>query len=184
MIITINRRKFIKTAAVFLLVLAALWVCFVGLLKVAYPEKYKEHVFYYAHEYELDPYLVFSIMKSESGFDKNAASHKSAIGLMQITEETAEWIASKTGEQEYDLADPETNIRFSCWYLQHLAETFSGDWRVMLAAYNAGSGNVSKWLADPRYSKDGKTLDEIPFGETKRYVNRVFNNYKIYIKLY
>ena len=54
----------------------------------------------------------------------------------------------------------------------------------MLAAYNAGSGNVSKWLADPRYSSDGKTLTEIPFGETKRYVNRVFNNYKIYDKLY
>ena len=89
--------------------------------------------------------------------------------------------------QEYHL--PESlvysvvNIKIGCWYLDKLIHQFDGI-QTALAAYNAGSGNVSKWLLDSKYSDDGKTLKEIPYGETKRYVKKVIITQKIYQWLY
>ena len=99
-----------------------------------------------------------------------------------MTEETGLWAAGQVGlEQEtLNLKDPETNIRLGCWYLKWLDEKFSGVQETGLAAYNAGHGNVAKWLADEEKSRDGMKLDEIPFGETKSYVKRVQLAEKLY----
>lgn len=155
--------------------------------KILYPIKYSEYVCTYANEYNIDPYMVFSVIKAESNFNAEAKSHKNALGLMQITPPTAGWIAQKMGIENFEeekLLDPELNIRMGCWYLDNLRIEFKGDINLVLAAYNGGRGNVKKWLRNNQYSRDGKTLYNIPFKETDEYVKKVNANYNIYFKLY
>lgn len=106
---------------------------------------------------------------------------------MQISLVTGEWAFTELNIDGYTLDklyEPETNIMVGCWYLNVLQEEFNGDLRLVLAAYNGGSGNVSKWLKDEKYSKDGKTLDRIPYKETEEYVNKVLRYNEIYRKVY
>lgn len=125
------------------------------------------------------------VIKAESNYIHDAHSGV-ARGLMQITDDTAEWICAKIGlEHEPDLVEnPEVNIRMGCYYLKYLIDYYDGNTEVALAAYNAGMGNVSKWLEDERYSTDGKELSDIPFSETRNYVKRVREYTKTYRKLY
>ena len=143
---------------------------------------YKDYILQYSKEYRLNPYLVMAIIKTESNFDKDAISPKGAMGLMQITESTAEWVAESTGTADFeihDLYDPETNIKMGCWYINKLREEF-GTTELILAAYNAGPGNVDEWLKDSDISKDGQKLDNIPFVETDNYIKKVLSNEEIY----
>ena len=128
--------------------------------------------------------LLQGVIFAESKFLEDAHSGKAA-GLMQITEETASWICCEL-DMEYSeemLYIPETNIEMGSFYLAYLAEKYK-NMDTALAAYNAGMGNVAKWLKDKRYSSDGVTLSDIPFGETKRYVQRVNRLKKLYEIIY
>ncbi len=152
-----------------------------------YPVAYTELILQYAGEYELDPYLVQSIMRCESSNDPNAVSEAGAIGLMQIMPDTATWIAHKldlddvyTQEMLYD---PESNLEFGCWYLHFLSGRFHGNRKLMIAAYNAGHGSVEDWLNDPRFSEYGELLT-IPFEQTARYYEKVTAAYENYTTLY
>ncbi|MGL4655969.1 MAG: lytic transglycosylase domain-containing protein [Sarcina sp.] len=151
-----------------------------------FPPKYSNYVVKYSKEYDVDPMLVMAIMKAESNFNEDAQSKKDARGLMQITGSTGEWIAEQLGVKNFDvnmLKDPETSIKFACWYLNNLEKEF-GNEKLVIAAYNAGRGNVQKWLNDQKYSRTGENLDYIPFKETDKYVKKV-NAYKnIYTSLY
>ena len=131
----------------------------------------------------LDENLVYSVIKVESKFRKDAVSHKGAKGLMQISDITREWAKEEMNLGDIDIFDPKTNIKIGCWYLNKLYKEF-GRLDLVIAAYNGGSGNVNKWLSDYSYSKDGKSLDLIPFEETSMYVKKVTKNYKMYNKLY
>ena len=170
-------------------------------VKSLYPLKYKDFVVKYSSLYEnLDPYLVLSVIKAESSFDPNATSYKNARGLMQITDDTAIWIAEKMKIENFkieNLYDPETNIKMGCWYLNNLMEEFmyeegvyiqneeqSERKKLVLAAYNAGRGNVALWLRDKKLSSSGRALESIPFKETERYVEKVQKYNLIYQKLY
>ena len=149
-----------------------------------YPRKYSVYVEKYSKEYNLDENFVYSIIKAESKFNPNALSHKGAKGLMQIADITRDWaIVELDLEKDIDIYDPETNIMIGCWYLNRLYKEF-GDTDLVIAAYNGGSGNVSKWLADEKYSQDGKKLHIIPFDETDKYVKKVNRNYEQYNKIY
>lgn len=149
-----------------------------------YPRKYSVYVEKYSKEYNLDENFVYSIIKAESKFNPNALSHKGAKGLMQIADITRDWaIVELDLEKDIDIYDPETNIMIGCWYLNHLYKEF-GDTDLVIAAYNGGSGNVSKWLADEKYSEDGEKLHIIPFDETDKYVKKVNRNYEQYNKIY
>jgi len=152
-----------------------------------YPLKYEELIIRYASEYRLDPYLVCAVIWVESKFDATATSHRGARGLMQVIPATGQWAAEKLGIEGYNddsLYDPAVNIQIGCWYLDNLRRQFNGNIDLALAAYNGGSGNVEKWLKDPRYSKDGEGLDDIPFKETRDFVARVWNAYDKYRRLY
>lgn len=152
-----------------------------------FPYKYKEYVDVYSKEYNLDPLFVLSVMKTESKFDDNAHSHKNAVGLMQITVETGEWAAKEMGYTTFskdDLYNEQYNIRMGCWYLRWLGDMFNNDINLMIAAYNAGPTNVQNWLKDKDYSSNGKNLEYIPFGETKKYVDKVNTYYSVYEYLY
>lgn len=152
-----------------------------------YPIAYTELIQRYAKEFELDPYLVTAIMRCESSNDPLAVSHKGAIGLMQIMPDTGVWIAHKLdlddSYREEQLYEPETNVRFACWYLQFLTNRLHGDRTCMIAAYNAGHRSVENWLEDPAYSSNG-TLHTIPFPETERYYGKVTTAYDKYKTLY
>lgn len=166
------------------LVLTAIFGC-VSVMKTLYPLDYDNFVQAYADEYNLEKAFVFSVIKCESNFDPNAVSSVEAKGLMQIMPETFTWLKTKTGESlpEKMLFDPETSIKYGCLYYELLVDMF-GDEATAVAAYHAGLGNVSKWLKDEKFSKDGKHLSDIPFSTTKAYVERVMKTKAIYQKLY
>ena len=84
---------------------------------------------------------------------------------------------------EQGLKDPETNIRIGTWYLKFLTDRYDNT-STAAAAYNAGHGNVDKWLKNTEYSYGGNTLYKIPFEETEKYVKKVKRAYEIYKKLY
>ncbi len=151
--------------------------------KYVYPLDYKKEVFESSYEFNLDKALVFALIKTESSFNKKAVSEKGAVGLMQVTVKTAEFIAKELNVKEYDLYNPKTNIRFGCYYLKYLIKGFNNV-RTALCAYNAGEGNVRNWLKNPQNSKDGKTLNKIPFKETREYVERIEKSFAKYTKLY
>ena len=130
--------------------------------------------------------MVYAVIFTESHFEERAVSTKNAKGLMQIGEGTGAWgadILRLEGYTKESLFVPHINIQIGCWYLERLEKQF-GITETALAAYNAGSGNVSRWLENPNYSQDGKTLQQIPYGETKRYVKKVMTVQKIYQWLY
>ncbi len=188
-----NRRKKSGKLKFFvvLTILILIVVFSIGVMKYAlhymYPLTYSEYVERYSEEYNLDKNLVFSMIKAESGFDSNAVSPRNAKGLMQIMDDTGKWAAEKMKIQDFDagrLLEPETNIRIGCWYIARLLKQYDQNTELALAAYNAGSGNVSKWLKDESISKDGRTLDKIPFEETRNYVEKIKKYNTMYKKLY
>lgn len=137
----------------------------------------------YSKEYGIDDSLVYSVIKVESKFNKKAISKRNAKGLMQISEITQNWAQEELGLENIDIFDPETNIKIGCWYLNKLFKEFN-DLDLVITAYNGGSGNVSKWLKNDAYSIDGNKLHEIPFEETKNYLEKVKENYRVYKALY
>lgn len=157
------------------------------LLRAAYPVYHEKSILDIAGEYDLDPALVFAVIRTESSWRADTVSSAGARGLMQITEATFNFILVKAGWKDYvyeDLFTPEVNIRFGVFFLDYLIGDFDGITDTALAAYNAGRGSVQKWLADPRYSSDGKHLSHIPFLETRNYVKKVNAAYKAYTRLY
>jgi soluble lytic murein transglycosylase len=156
--------------------LLALVVCGVALYVVVdnppwferlrYPLRYSEYVRAHARENDLDPALLAAVIYQESKFDASAESKSGAIGLMQLTPSTAHGIAVRTGGSRFrteDLLNPEINIRYGAWYLRNLFQKYR-DERLVLAAYNAGQGNVDRWRAGGQ---------PIAFPETRAYVSRV-----------
>ena len=156
--------------------------------KQKYPRIYSEFVQKYSDAFGVPESIIYAVLKAESDFDKNAVSSSDppALGLMQLTEETYEWVSSyllKEPVSAFSIYDPDTNIRNGTRYLAYLYVRFDS-WDTAFAAYNAGPGNVKKWLEDPECSDDGKTLKYIPFKETRNYVKRVNDFKKHYDKLY
>jgi soluble lytic murein transglycosylase len=141
--------------------------------RIRYPLRYSEYVRVHARENGLDPALLAAVIYQESKFDAGAESRSGAIGLMQLTPATAHGIALRTGGSKFqtsDLLDPEINIRYGAWYLGNLFHKYRNE-RLVLAAYNAGQGNVDRWRAE------GKP---IAFPETRAYVDRVEHLKRIY----
>lgn len=173
--------------AVILLFFAALVLRYYVIPQYILPLKYSVYVEKYSEKYNIDKYLIYAVIHSESSFESEAISHKDAKGLMQITPDTGKWAAEIIGIKDFeekDLYDPETNIMIGCWYLSRLMKQFNGEEATALAAYNAGSGKVSGWLSDEKYSSDGRTLDTIPYEETLKYVKKVSFIYRLYELVY
>lgn len=151
-----------------------------------FPIKYSNYIYEYSKQYELDPYFIAAIIKTESNYNPKAKSSKDAYGLMQVTSSTGTFIAEALKIKNFNkekLYDPEYNINIGCWYLSSLKKEFKNT-NVVVAAYNGGRGNVRQWLNNPQYSADGETLKYIPFSETDRYVKKVNTYYNIYRWLY
>ncbi len=148
-----------------------------------YPLNFNDLVIEYADDYGLDRAFVFAVINVESRFDKNAVSSAGAVGLMQITPNTGEYVSKLLNAKEYDLLNERTNVEFGCFYYKYLFDKFE-EFDTVVCAYNAGEGNVRNWLKNSEYSLNGRTLISIPFKETKDYLNKIHKSYEKYTQLY
>ncbi len=167
---------------IFILIVAIYYLDRYVSRQISYPTKYSEIVISEATKNNLDPYLIFAVIKKESNFNSDSKSNKEAKGLMQILDSTAKDV---TGNDDYNIYDPETNIAIGTKYLSSLILRYDGDVPLALAAYNGGLGNVDKWKDDPVIYKDGQlVVSNIPFEETKNYVQKTLFYYSEYTRIY
>lgn len=186
-----RRKKLLITAAVLaILAVAAVFLlrwAHTRLLQKLYPRGYSAVVTDAAKETGLDPNLIYAVIRQESRFNADAESSAGAVGLMQLTPETFEWLQKKESGSaplsSASLHKPEVNIKYGCRFLSFLINRY-GVLHTSLCAYNAGQGRVDGWLKNAALSKDGKTLVSIPYAETKDYVRKVEQNYEQYKSLY
>ena len=176
-------KKLLIIGLIAIISIAALMYGMNALQNAVYPQKYAEFVDKYSALYNVDKTLVFAVIKCESGFRPDAVSHAGAVGLMQLTDETFRWVATKMDDatQGDDIKNAETNIKYGTKLLSLHLTQFK-DEKTALAAYNAGRGEVMKWLENPSYSAQGRLIT-VPFEETNTYIERVENAKKIYERL-
>lgn len=144
-----------------------------------YPLEYEETILAASEEYGVEPVLVAAVIREESRFDPEVESSQGAYGLMQIQPETARFISERSGIAS-DYRGPKTNIRMGTWYLNYLQNRYEGDERLVLAAYNSGEGTVDAWLSEEGFD----VASDIPFEETRDYVEDVIEAEKNYEELY
>ncbi len=203
----VRRRTLIILIAAAAVLLVGLWVgqmVFAGQTQTIYsareaaqeslldhhPFRYRELIEQEAVKNNLNPAFVAAIVLNESSFDPYAESYKGARGLMQLMEDTAQWVYESIGmgaDYSFDqMYEAETNVVYGCWYLSYLSEKFGGDPVLVAAAFHSGQTNVLNWLNDSTVSADQQTikLENLPDGNTKTYVERVLNAYAVYRRLY
>jgi soluble lytic murein transglycosylase len=183
---------------------ALLFIFFLGLLffntdwlsRWMYPIKYSQEIKISAEEHQVDPILIASIIRVESNFRPELISNKKAAGLMQIMPETAAWIIQQANYSEITqdrIKQEDVNIHLGAWYLNHLFRYFHNyskdkpletKMAIVIAAYNAGPGNVEKWLHEGIWDGSPETSKYIPFGETRHYLQRVRYYYHKYESIY
>ncbi|MBQ7504765.1 MAG: lytic transglycosylase domain-containing protein [Ruminococcus sp.] len=150
-----------------------------------YPIKYSEYVDKASEEHGVKKELIYAMIHTESHFNKDAVSSAGAVGLMQLTPETYEWLCKRRNIDYVDggLYEPSINIDFGTYLIKYLFEEF-GDEKLVIAAYNAGPDNVKSWLKNPDYSSDGKTLTNVPYAETEKHIEKVLDAEDKYKKIY
>ena len=180
-------KKILICVAVILIAVIVVSVFKDKILKIIYPKTYKEIVSVYAEKYNVDENLIFAVIKAESNFKDDAVSHRNAVGLMQIMEETAVDVAKKYGitidqnNAREEIKNVQNNIGTK--YLSVLLDTYKSK-EVAVAAYNAGIGTVNTWIEKGTIKSDGSDIENIPYKETNNYVRKILRNYKIYNELY
>lgn len=175
------RKLFKFVFSVFLIAVVTYFVA-----KNTYKIEYLDIIEQECEKYNIDKVEILSIIKAESNFKSDAVSEKNAIGLMQLTLDTAIWCAKNLEINEItesDLYVPETNIKLGVYYYNYLLQRYNNI-DTAIAAYNGGMGNVDKWLEDSDYSDDKIRIKSTPYPETTRYITKINNNIKIYKLLY
>ena len=151
------------------------------MIKIMYKKEYSEYVNKYSIEYGVEEELIYALIKAESNFEKDAISASNAQGLMQLMYSTAEDVAKKIDIEltEKNIFDPDININLGTKYISTLLEKYECV-EVALAAYNAGSGNVDRWIKNGTIKADGSDIENIPFKETNTYVRKIMRDYEVY----
>ena len=176
--------KKLKIKIILLITAITLTVCLCFGVYAVFPLKYYSEIVCVCKETNVEKSLILAIIKAESSFNAEKVSNKGAVGLMQLLPNTAEYISDiYFASNNFDLKNPKENILLGVTYIIYLSNKFDCQ-STLIAAYNAGEGNVSNWLKNKAFSNDGKSLDVIPFNETKVYLNRVLTYKKTYEILY
>lgn len=152
-----------------------------------YPVLYRAELLKYAASKNIDPRFVLAIMKQESSFRANAKSPSAARGLLQLVYDTAVKYNKQAGfaqMQADDLYQPPVNIAIGSQYLADLKKQFGGLYEAIAASYNGGEDNAARWLNRSNPKDAGIFAAEVGFAETKNYVFKVMNNYRVYRELY
>lgn len=143
------------------------------------PVFHSETIVLYSRQYEFDPLFITALIKVESNFFRRARSDRGAVGLMQLLPSTARELAYELGYKTFsktDLENPKINIRLGTYYLYKLRQEFDGNEILALAAYNAGKNKVQLWYRqNPLVSIE---TSDIPYPETRNYVDNVMGTYK------
>jgi soluble lytic murein transglycosylase len=153
-----------------------------ALREVTLPLRHDDIIRQQAADKDLDAALIASVIYHESKF-RDQTSHAGARGLMQITPETAEFIAHRSGGIRFvqeDLATPQVNIAYGSWYLRYLLDRYGGNETLAIAAYNAGHSNVDEWVAAAGGAEGFDAGSDIPFPETREYVANVLEDRNAY----
>jgi soluble lytic murein transglycosylase len=184
----VRRRRRTLAAAAALLV--AFVVVFLRPLEhavkeITLPLRHEDIIRQQASDKGVDAALIAAVIYEESKF-RDRTSRAGARGLMQITPDTAKFIAKKSGGTRFELQDlgtPQINISYGTWYLRYLLDRYSGRTTLAVAAYNAGTQNVDRWVHDAGGAGhfDPKA---IPFPETRQYVADVMARRKDYARRY
>ena len=151
-----------------------------AIIELTLPLRHEDIIRQQARAKDLDPALVAAVIYRESKF-RDQTSDAGAKGLMQILPETAEFIAKRSGGTQFelrDLANPQINIAYGCWYLRYLIQRYHGNQVAAVAAYNAGHEHVDAW------GGSALTVDDIRFPETKQYTHDVFDKRVDYARHY
>jgi soluble lytic murein transglycosylase len=139
-----------------------------------------------ATDKHLDPALIAGVIYAETKFEPRTSS-AGALGLMQLLPATADYIARLSGGVRFttsDLATPKINVAYGSWYLRYLLDHYEGDEMLAVAAYNGGLANVDAWVAKARGEGGTLTAADIPFPETRVYVQRVLGAQREYRSVY
>jgi soluble lytic murein transglycosylase len=144
--------------------------------EITLPLRHDDIIRQQAADKDLDPALVAAVIYAESKF-RDQTSHAGARGLMQITPDTAEFIARQSGGTRFvqaDLATPQINISYGTYYLRYLMDRYDQNEMIAVAAYNAGHGNVDRWV-EAAGGTDSFEIGDIRFPETRAYVANVLD---------
>jgi soluble lytic murein transglycosylase len=155
--------------------------------EIALPLRHEDIIRQQARDKGLDPALVAAVIYAESHFRDGQISSAGALGLMQLTPQTAHYIARKSGGTAFvvgDLATPQVNIAYGAYYLRYLLGRYRGNETLALAAYNAGEGNVDRWISAASERERDLSITAIPYAETRSYVTRVQEAKREYKRTY
>jgi soluble lytic murein transglycosylase len=143
--------------------------------EITLPLHHEDIIRQQAADKHLDPALIAAVIYEESRFH-DQTSRAGARGLMQITPETADFIAHRSGGyrfQQEDLATPQINIAYGAYYLRYLIDHYGGSESLAIAAYNAGQTNVDRWVDKAGGPEAFDSARHIPFPETRAYLSNV-----------
>jgi soluble lytic murein transglycosylase len=157
------------------------------LLRLIYPFPYESIISAEARKRGVDPFLAAALIRQESMFNPRAVSSAGAIGLMQVMPRTGRVLATRLGIRRFRtdmLKRPEVNVPIGMAHLANALRDYEGRLPVVLAAYNAGSGRITRWREFPEFGNDDLFMERIPFAETRDYVKIVQQNARIYAALY
>ncbi|MDP5274449.1 lytic transglycosylase domain-containing protein [Chengkuizengella axinellae] len=164
--------------------------------KLIYPIKYKDEIQEISSDYNINPLFIAAIIRVESNYKPDLISSKNAMGLMQIMPDTAKWITEVKRSSHLNmetLMDVRVNIDLGTWYLNALYVEFKpylqdkptkDQISLLSAAYNAGPGNVKRWLDKEIWDGKYNSVEQIPFGETRHYIARILYYYEKYEAIY
>ena len=153
----------------------------------AFPLAYGEQVWTLCEELNVDPMLIFGLMRIESIYHPTVVSRAGATGVMQIMPGTGARVSQLSGYGKYSdemLRDPDVNVYFGIWYLSRLMERYDGQFPLAVGSYNGGPHNIGRWLRAKQNIGLEEFVEEIPFNETRKYTKRVTQMYATYLSIY
>lgn len=156
----------------------------IGYWQALYPFPYMQTIEQWSQQRQLNPMLVTALIRQESRFEAKIRSVAGATGLMQVMPDTADWVAPQANLKQYNLENPQDNINLGTWYLDYTHREYANNSLYAVASYNAGPGSVAEWISQFSATDPDRFVEQIPFEETKGYVEAVFGNYWNYLRLY
>jgi soluble lytic murein transglycosylase len=155
--------------------------------RLSFPIPYRNDLERFSEANGLDPFTVAALIRQESEWDRRAISRARAYGLMQVLPSTGRDLSRRVGLAGFRpnmLFEPQYNLQLGAYYLKRLLDAFGGQWEPALAAYNAGKSRADAWMARLAYREPAEFVEQIPFSETRNYIQIVIRNADIYRRLY
>lgn len=183
-------KRILASFALIVFIVVFIAVLFVYMPYVAkrdtYHRYYSDEVERYSQEFGVDEDFVYAVIKVESNFDPGAVSDVGAIGLMQIIEDSFNWVAGKLGERDImrfeDMYTPEYSIKYGCFMLSYLYEKY-GNYELTAAAYHSGMTTVDNWISEGIVDPDDPDVESFIGSNTRHYVKKIMRAFEKYSNL-